>query len=112
MAAGDGAVQKAEVEALKRLVKERWLPLEGSRDEFGIDGAEYIAMAFDHAHDNALDADAAYTRFADAYREHVKRFDPGLKKLVLDTATAIGQAFRGTNRAEEARLAQLRQLLA
>lgn len=111
VAAGDGQVRKAEVETLKQLVKERWMPLESSRDEFGIDAAEYINMSFDHAHDNALDAGSAFDRFADAYREHVKRFDPELKKLVLDTAAAIAGTFGHTNKAELTSLIRIQQLL-
>lgn len=110
VAAGDGQVRKAEVGTLKRLVKERWMPLESSRDEFGIDAAEYISMSFDHAHDNALDAGAAFDRFVNAYREHVKRFDPELKKLVLDTAAAITEAFGRTNKAELTSLTRIQQL--
>lgn len=110
VAAGDGKVRNAEVDALKQLVKERWLPLEGSRDEFGVDSAEYITMSFDHANDNGLDAQQAYQRFVNAYQEYAKHFDPGLKRLVLDTASAITDAFSHTNKSELTALTQLQLL--
>lgn len=110
VAAGDGQVRQAEVEALKKLVKERWMPLENSRDEFGVDAAEYISMAFDHAHENRLDRQQAKARFEAAYREHQARFDPSMKRMVLDTAAAITDAFGHTNKAELAALTQLQEL--
>ncbi|MBX2971950.1 MAG: TerB family tellurite resistance protein [Flavobacteriales bacterium] len=110
VAAGDGQVRAAEVATLKHLVKERWIPLESSRDEFGIDAAEYISMSFDYAHNNALDAGAAFDRFEGAYREHVKRFDPDLKKLVMNTAAAIADAFGHANKAELTSLMRIQQL--
>ena len=110
IAAGDGQVRQAEVDALNELVKKQWMPLESSRDEFGVDAAEYISMSFDYARDNKLDAKQAFQRFEDSYQEHVTMFDPGLKRMVLDTATAITDAFGHTNKAELAALTQLQEL--
>ncbi|MEZ4791441.1 MAG: TerB family tellurite resistance protein [Flavobacteriales bacterium] len=110
IAAGDGHVRQAEVDALNELVRKQWMPLESSRDEFGVDAAEYISMSFDYARDNKLDAEQAFQRFEDAYQEHVTMFDPGLKRMVLDTATAITDAFGHTNKAELAVLTRLQSL--
>ncbi|TXI78479.1 MAG: hypothetical protein E6Q44_11240 [Flavobacteriales bacterium] len=110
IAAGDGQVRQAEVDALNELVKKQWMPLESSRDEFGVDAAEYISMSFDYARDNKLDAKQAFQRFEDSYQEHVTMFDPGLKRMVLDTATAITDAFGHTNKSELATLTRLQTL--
>ena len=110
VAAGDGRVHKAEVDTLKQLVKDKWMPLESSRDEFGVDSAEYITMSFDYANENDLDANEAYSRFAEAYREHGKRFDLSLKDLVLETATAISDAFGHKNKTELTQLTRIQQL--
>ncbi len=110
VAAGDGQVREVEVDTLKQLVKERWMPLEGSRDEFGVDAAEYITMAFDYAKENRLDVKQANERFKASYLEHRSRFDPDLKRLVLDTTTAITDAYGHTNKAELAALTQLQEL--
>jgi len=110
VAAGDGQVRKAEVDTLKQLVKDKWMPLESSRDEFGVDSAEYINMSFDHAHDNAMKADDAYARFTAAYHEHKENIDSPLRELILDTAAAIADAYGQANKAELSRLAQLQQL--
>ena len=110
VAAGDGKVREVEVGTLKRLVKEKWLPLESSRDEFGVDAAEYIDMSFDYARDNKVDAQQAYDRFAAAYLEFKERFDPELKRMVLETASAITDAFGHTNKTELTALTRLRSL--
>jgi hypothetical protein len=111
VAAGDGKVRPAEAERLKALVKEKWLPLEASRDEFGTDAAHYIGMSFDFARSEAMDGDAAFQRFAEEYRGQAARFDDGLKRMVLGTAKAISEAFSGTNKVELARLDALGKLL-
>lgn len=111
VAAGDGTIRAAELDALKQLVREKWLPLEGSRDEFGTDSAHYIGISFDYASTNDMSAEEAYARFADVYQEKEKHFDPEMKKLVLRTATAIADAFRDRNKTEKSMLAQVKQLL-
>jgi len=77
---------------------------------FGTDSAHYISMSFDHATANELSADEAFQRFADAYKENEKRFDRALKKLVLETASAIADAFAHKNRAELTKLARIKTL--
>ena len=111
VAAGDGTVRPAEVDRLKALVKEKWLPLESSRDELGTDAAHYIGISFDFAQGAGMGSDEAFDRFAEDYRGHAASYDAGLKRMVLETARAIGEAFHGTNKAEQARLDRLERLL-
>ncbi len=111
VAAGDGTIRAAELDALKQLVREKWLPLEGSRDEFGTDSAHYIGISFDYASTNDMSAEEAYARFADVYQEKEKHFDPEMKKLVMRTATAIADAYKDRNKTEKSMLAQVKQLL-
>ncbi len=111
VAAGDGKVRLAEVERLKALVKGKWLPLEASRDEFGTDAAHYIGISFDFAMGEGMDSEEAYNRFAEDFRTHASSYDAGMKRLVLETATAISEAFARTNKAERERLERLGRLL-
>jgi hypothetical protein len=46
------------------------------------------------------------------YRELAPHFDAGLKRPVMETATAITEAFAGTNKAERQCLERLGKLLA
>lgn len=110
VAAADGTVRASELEELKRLVKEKWLPLEGSRDEFGTDAAHYIGMSFDYASTNGMSSADAFARFKSAFPELREHFDPGLRKMTLDTASAIADAYARTNKSELTALAQIRLL--
>lgn len=110
VAAADGTVRDSELEELKRLMKEKWLPLEGSRDEFGTDAAHYIGMSFDYAHANGMSSADAFARFKSAYPQLREHFDPGLRKMTLDSASAIADAFARTNKSELTALAQIQLL--
>ena len=47
IAAVDKIVQKVEIERLKEIVKNEWLPLENTLNEFGDDTAYQIEIVFD-----------------------------------------------------------------
>lgn len=111
MAASDGKVRPAEVGKLKALIKEQWLSMADSRDEFGTDAAHSIDISFDYANDQGMDPDAAFDQFKTDYKEHHSRFDGGLRRMIYQTSAAIASAFAGNNKAELGRLAQLEVLL-
>ena len=111
VAISDGKVRKAEVDRLKELITEKWLPLQGSRDKFGTDAGHYISISFDFANDSELDPDQSWERFVDDYKEHGSRYDATMKRLTLDTAEAIASAYSGENKSELSRLSQLTRLL-
>lgn len=107
VAASDGKVRKEESARLKTLIREKWLPLENSRDEFGTDAAHYIGISFEFAIDQHMDPDAAFDRFKKEYEQDPAGFDPGLRRLTFETAAAIASAFAGNNKSELGRLARL-----
>ncbi|HQV52034.1 MAG: hypothetical protein IPI00_16680 [Flavobacteriales bacterium] len=111
VAISDGAVRKVEVDRLKELIAEKWLPLEGSRDIFGTDAGHYISISFDFANDSELSPDQAWERFVDDYKEHGTRYDDTMKRLTFETAAAIASVFSGNNKSELSRLFQLERLL-
>ncbi len=110
MAASDGQVRPAEVEALKALIKEQWLPLDDSRDELGTDAGHYIDISFDHANDHGMDPDEAFAKFMLDYQENHAHYDNGLRRMIHQTAAAIAGAYAGNNKSELRRLAQLELL--
>ena len=110
MAASDGKVRPAEVEKLKALIKEQWLPLENSRDEFGTDAGHYIDFSFDDANDQGMDPEDAFAKFKLDYKENHARYDTGLRRMIFQTSSAIASAFAGNNKAELGKLAQLELL--
>lgn len=111
VALSDGKVRKAEVEKLKDLIKKKWLPLEGSRDEFGTDAGHYIGISFDFANNGELSPDEAWERFVDDYKEHGSSYDATMKRLTFETAADIASVFSGNNKSELGRLSQLERLL-
>ena len=110
IAASDGKVSPAEMDKLKQVVKDQWLPMESSRDDLGTDAAHYIDISFDYALDERMEADVAYTRFADYFRQNKVQFDPSLRHMIFETAAAIASSFAGNNKAELSRLGQLELL--
>ncbi|HRH37652.1 MAG TPA: hypothetical protein PK760_04875 [Flavobacteriales bacterium] len=110
VAAADGRVRPVERDALMAMVKERWLPLEGSRDEMGTDQAHYIDIAFDHANENHMSGDEAFGRFAVHMEKHALELGPRMRGMIHSTAASIAGAFAANNKAELTRLAQLQEL--
>ena len=47
VAIADGTIEKAEIKKLEETVKERWLEVGGSYDEFGSNAAFQIISVFD-----------------------------------------------------------------
>jgi hypothetical protein len=110
VAAADGHVRPEEREELMRLIKERWLPLENSRDELGTDAAHYIDIGFDYATENNFPKDEAFERFGDRVRRDPAAFDEGLRRMIFQTAVAIASAFASRNKAELNKLMSLKEL--
>ena len=111
IAASDGRVAPAEEQRLKQLIKDKWLPLENSRDEFGTDAGHYIGIAFEYAVAQGVEVDAAWDRFVETHREHRALFTPDVVELVRGTAADVASAFAGTNKNEHVRLAKLHGVL-
>ncbi|MGF1555222.1 hypothetical protein [Paucihalobacter sp.] len=107
VAAVDKNVAEAEVETLKKLVKQHWLPLDETNDIYGSDAAHQIEIVFDWLNDNEQAAKACYNKFEDYYKTHNSVFTAPVKKLILDTAEAIANSFSGKNKSELMLLAKL-----
>ena len=103
VAAIDKTIEQAEVEKLKKIVKEKWVPLENSVDKFGEDSAYQIEIVFDWFVANDFSEDVSYqilAEFTAFKKEHPKLFSKELKDLILTTGHAIAAAFTGLNKSE------------
>ena len=107
VAAADKNVAQAEIETLKELVKQHWLPLDDSNDLYGSDAAYQIEIVFDWLNENEQSALDCYNNFQDYYRAHSGIFTQTIKNLILDTAEAIANSFSGKNKSELMLLAKL-----
>jgi len=110
IAAADNNVKPQEVAKLKELIDRDWLPLENSKDRFGVDAAHYIFITFDYQLASSASARESFILFADYYKAHKSAFSKSMKNKISSTATAIANSFAGTNKSELTYLTQLHQL--
>ncbi|MFD1096287.1 hypothetical protein [Salegentibacter chungangensis] len=111
IAAADKVVREQEVKSLKKIVKTKWLGLEGSMDEFGTDEAYQMEVMLDWLEDNRPDANEAFNEFKDYKMEHEQLFDQEVNKLIWKTADAIASSFAGKNKSELIMLSKLKSIL-
>jgi len=107
----DRRIIQAEIDALKRMVKEHWTTADPGYDDLGIEAVRYIDIHFDHALEKGLSPKEAYTVFEQAQLREPQRFNGWTKSLILRTAMAIASASGSVNRSEAARIRALQKLL-
>ena len=112
MAVADQHVHDKEIARLKEVVREHWLQLEDSVDEFGTDAAFQIESVFDWLLEYEKDGDAYYKEFEAFYHDHKTLFSAEVKNLTMTTARSIAAAFYGSNKAELIVLARVQLLFA
>ena len=100
VAMANGSVHSNEVDKLKALVREKWLPLDDIEDEYGTDAAFQIEIVFDWLLENEKKSSECFASFTAFYKEHKVIFSEKVKGLIFDTANAIAYSFSGKNKAE------------
>lgn len=111
IAAADGTVRFDEVEKLYTVVKEHWLPLETTFDQFETDAAYQIEIVFSWLHEQEWNAIDTLKKFGEYMAEHPKLFTEKNRQLIYDTAEKIAASFHGFNKQETTFLHQLSTLL-
>lgn len=106
----DGSIHNKEIEKLKSVVREKWLPLDDITDEYGTDAAYQIEIVFDWLLEYEKTSAECFIDFIDFYKEHMTIFSNGVKGLILETANAIAYSFSGKNKAELVLLGKLQLL--
>src|SRR5690606_29425307 len=110
LAAADGKVRDAEKEALHKLIKTRWKPLEDSADEFGTDLANLIEFSFDYEA-SEIGTENGLESFTAFYKQNKYQFKHAITNKILETAKEISEAYRGKNEEEKKIMDSLRLLL-
>ena len=110
VAMADGSVRSEEIDRLKQIVRNTWLPHDDIIDEYGSDAAFQIEIVFDWLLENEQDAKACYEEFREFYRENTKIFSVEVKELILKTANAVASAYAGKNKSELTVLGNLQLL--
>lgn len=111
LAAADKVVPEREADRLREMVKNIWLPIEDSTDEFGTDAGYYIDISFEYLLNEGIDAGEAFQEFEDYFLVHSAAFSKGIHEKITTTATAIARAFRGKNKKESEMMKRLNKLL-
>ncbi|TLP71129.1 hypothetical protein [Maribacter sp. ACAM166] len=100
MASIDGTVHTKEIDHLRSYIRSYWLAVDSIEDEYGSDAAFRIETTFDWSLEYEKGAEDSFKQFKEFYKEHNKIFTPAVKRLVLDTANAMANAYAGKNKAE------------
>lgn len=110
VAMADKKVEKNEILALKQLVKEVWLDVDNTVDEFESDAAFQIEIVFDYLLNNTVEADVL--KDLKTFKSHYPSiFTPNMIERIMDTSYKIASAFAKRNKSELVFLSQLRFLL-
>jgi hypothetical protein len=108
IAAVDGEVKPTEFNALKDIVKAKWLSVEDTEDDFHTDAAYQIEIVFDWLNEqNNLNSDKLFNDFVVYKNDQKHFFTPAIKKLIIKTAHEIADSFSGKNKSELIILAKL-----
>jgi len=100
VAMADNNVRRAEVERLRKYVRQHWLEVDSFEDEYHTDSAYQIEIVFDWLDAEEKEAEEYFQEFKEFYKEHPEKFTPNLKKLIVETAESISSSFAGKNKSE------------
>jgi hypothetical protein len=100
VAYADKDIHKKEIEALRSKINQYWLDYDETFDEFAGDTAFQIEFTFDYLVEKPKSENAILTDFKEFVEEYDGLFTDKLKKLILDTANSIADAYAGTSKAE------------
>lgn len=111
IAAADRHVKKEEINALHEMVKEDWMSLESSTDDFGTDAAYQIEITFDMILERELTSEKAFEEFEEWYHTHASLFDAEVIRKIHHTVARIAHSFHEANKAELAMMYRVKSLL-
>lgn len=112
VAMSDNTVRSAEIERVRKYVRQHWMDVDPVEDEFQTDAAYQIETVFDWLDEEEKDGTEYFEEFKDFYKEHPEKFTPELKALILETSESIASSFAGKNRSEMMVLMNLEHLFA
>jgi hypothetical protein len=107
IAAVDKVIKEEEFTALKTIVKNEWLTIDKSKDEYNTDAAYQIEFVFEWLILKKLDAYTCYNEFIEYSNEYSYFFTDELNHLIMKTAEKIASSFAGINKSELIMLTKL-----
>lgn len=111
VANADSNVHDKEIKALKKAIREDWVPIEKSTNDFGMDAAYQIEIVFDWMLEDKHRPETLLHDFKVFKETHPSLFNPELNALILKTADRIANSFNARNKKELVTLQQLAIIL-
>ncbi|WP_442267584.1 hypothetical protein ACSIGC_07910 [Tenacibaculum sp. ZS6-P6] len=100
IAKSDNHINLHEINALKQVVKDKWLMIDETFDVFGTDTAYQIEVVFDWLYSKNATTNDCFSDFIEYYYNHPYFFTDDVKHLILETSNLIANAFKGKNKSE------------
>lgn len=111
VAAADKHIAEEETATLRKIVREYWLTIENTTDEFGTDAAFQLETVFDWLTEKAPNAELAFKKFQDYVQENRDFLTDDLKMTLIHLSKNIAVAFHGANKSELHMLLRIQELL-
>ncbi|MFT6443753.1 MAG: hypothetical protein ACJASQ_000097 [Crocinitomicaceae bacterium] len=110
-AQSDKVIRPEEISVLKQTVKDIWLDVENTFDEFNSDSAYQIEIVFDHLLNNDIVVEDVINELKSFKKIHSSLFTVSIVELIMQTASKIVSSFAKRNKSELVFLSQLRNAL-
>ena len=110
-AQADKIIRPEEISELKQIVKDSWLDVDDSTDEFNEDAAFQIEIVFDHLLKNDIIIEDTIKELKAFKTIHSSLFTIRITDLIMETAYRIASSFSKRNKSELVYLSQLRMAL-
>jgi hypothetical protein len=104
----DKVITSEEKRKLQEIVRGELVLQEVHHDGFGTDAGWYTEIQFDYLDEVIGDTDAAFNSFIYFVEEHHTAFDEKMKRLSLQVAQELANAYRKINKKEKALLNELK----
>ena len=101
VAYADDEVSEEEIKELQKVIEKVWVPLEDTKDEFGIDNAFTIGVMFQYLNETKESAKTCFDDFKKYASENRDLFTNYVKYITIDTAIEIANSFSETDEVEK-----------
>lgn len=101
VAYADDEVSEEEIKELEKVIEKVWVPLEDTKDEFGVDNAFNIGVMFQHLNETKESAAKCFEDFKQYATANKDLFPNYVKYITIDTAIEIADSFAETDEVEK-----------
>lgn len=111
MAAIDGSVAPKELQELRKMVREKLVPVEMHTDEFGTDMAYVVEFQFDLQNEQDQGSSLAWEEVEEYLHHNAPLLPEADKKRMMEAAETVAAAFHGINKEEHMLLVRLKKAM-